>query len=151
MNSVNFYHLKNSNTYSVLSKLIEKALEQEEQILIRTGSSTATNEIDEFLWSYDLSSFLPHSILGDQESTFNSIHISNEFDNPNNAQFFFVINTGNVNSGEILRFKRSFILFNDDDLDILEFSQKLWMELKNKSVERKYWTQEDKRWVLKES
>ena len=149
MNNINFYHLKHTDSFQALSKLLEKAVMEGEEILVRTRSQTATDELDEYLWSYDLSSFLTHSRLGDQDSCLSPIHISNALENPNNAQFFFVVNTKNVGVDEILNFKRTFILFNNDDADILKFMRSLWTNLEKKPVERRYWTQENQRWTLK--
>ncbi len=150
MNNVNFYHLKNTNSFSALSKLLEKAVHEGERSLVRTRSSMATDELDEYLWSYELSSFLPHSKPGDQEISLSPIHISDEIDNPNNAQFLFVVNTERVNIDEILSFKRTFIIFNNDDVDILKSTMSLWTNLEKVPIERRYWTQDNQRWVLKE-
>ena len=136
--------------YSTLSKLLEKAIQEGKQSLVRTGSSTVTDAIDEYLWSYDLSSFLPHSRVGDHEISSSPIHISNEIDYLNNAQFLFVVSTDNVDIDEILNFKRTFIIFNNDDLNILKFNRSLWSNLGKRSIERRYWTQENQRWVHKE-
>ena len=150
MNNINFYHLKNTGIYSTLSKLLEKAMQEGKQSLVLTGSSTVTNALDEYLWSYDLSSFLPHSKLGDQEICSSPIHISNEIDYLNNAQFLFVVSTDNVNVDEILNYKRTFIIFNNDDNDVLKFNRSLWTNLEKRLIERRYWTQENQRWVHKE-
>ena len=150
MNNINFYHLKHWSIYSTLSKLLEKAIKEGKQSLVRTGSLTATDALDEYLWSYDLSSFLPHSKLGDQEICSSPIHISNEIDYLNNAQFLFVVSTDNVSIDEILNFKRTFIIFNNDDVDVLKFNRSLWTNLEKRLIERRYWTQENQRWVHKE-
>ena len=150
MNNINFYHLNNASIYSTLSKLLEKAIQEGEQSLVRTGSLTATDALDEYLWSYDLSSFLPHSRLGDQEISSSPIYISNEIDYLNNAQFLFVVSTDNVKVDEILNFKRTFIIFNNDDVDILKFNRSLWTNLEKWPIKRRYWTQENQRWTQKE-
>ena len=49
MNSLNFYHLNKTNTYLALCKLVEKAFEQKQKVLIRTNSQEVTDEIDETL------------------------------------------------------------------------------------------------------
>ena len=151
MNSVNFYHLKKTNTYVALRKLVEKAMQQEKRVLLRTGSNIISEEISEMLWSYDLSSFIPHSKLGDPDSEFSSIHITHDYKNPNGASFFFIINTSNFSLREIDEFERSFILFNNEDTEFKLLAQKLWSDLKTFDFELRYWIEESTGWKLKKS
>ena len=81
---VNFYHLNTINIYLALAKLLDKALSQEQKILVRTDSARVAEEIDEFLWSYDLPSFIPHSKVGDKNFKMSPIYITDEENNPNN-------------------------------------------------------------------
>ena len=149
MTSVNFYHLKTSNIYVALTKLLEKALLQKQNILVRTDSLIITNEIDEVLWSYDLSSFVPHNKLGDQDSNMSPIFITHEKKNLNNAELLFILSTPKFSIEEFLIFKRTFILFNDDDLEFLQSIERVWLELENFELERSYWIQERTGWKPK--
>ena len=106
-------------------------------------------EIDEMLWSNNLSKFVPHSFFGDQHSQFSPIHITSEMDNPNNAEFLFIINVLKLSVSDILNFDRTFILFNDDEPDAFKLAQKLWAELDDVNIERNYWTQTSDGWRQK--
>ena len=149
MTNVNFYHLKTINIYLALTKLLEKALPNEKNILVRTDSSRITNEIDEFLWSYDLSSFIPHSKLGDQDFKMSPIYITDEENNLNNADILFIMSTPKFSVQEILTLKRTFILFNNNDLEFLKLIENVWLKLEDSEIERNYWVQEREGWKLK--
>ena len=142
---VNFYHLNTINIYLALAKLLDKALSQEQKILVRTDSTRVAEEIDEFLWSYDLPSFIPHSKVGDKNFKMSPIYITDEKNNPNNAEILFIISTPKLSLEEILTFKRTFILFSNNDLEILNLIERFWLELENPEVKRSYWVQEKKR------
>ena len=149
MNSINFYHLNKTNTYLALCKLVEKAFEQKHKVLIRTNSQEVTDEIDETLWSYYAVSFLPHSKLSDHIKDYSPIYISNENDNSNNASYLFIVNTTNFSIPEICKFQRTFVLFNNLDKDFMGIARKLWIDTADCNLERKYWVEENKGWVLK--
>ena len=146
---VNFYHLNTINIYLALAKLLDKALSQEQKILVRTDSARVAEEIDEFLWSYDLPSFIPHSKVGDKNFKMSPIYITDEENNPNNAEILFIISTPKFSLKEILTLKRTFILFSNSDLEILNLIERFWLELENPEVKRSYWVQEKKGWELK--
>ena len=150
MGRVDFYHLKNAKIYFAVGKLIEKVIDQKERVLVRTDSQIVSEEIDEFLWSYDLSNFLPHGKLGDPNSKYNPIHITNEEDNPNNANILFIISTSKLSVAEIVKFKRTFILFSDGDLNFFEPARQIWKELGHLEINRNYWAQEKSGWTLRD-
>ena len=70
-------------------------------------------------------------------------------DNPNNAEFLFIINVLKLSVSDILNFDRTFILFNDDEPDAFKLAQKLWAELDDVNIERNYWTQTSDGWRQK--
>ena len=149
MNSVNFYHLNKTDTYFALCKLVNQAFAQERKVLVRTSSQEVTEEINEILWSYDLTSFLPHSKAGDQNNEASPIHISNESDNPNNASYLFVVNNSNFSIPEICQFQRTFIIFNNQDKEFMDIARKLWVDTAGSNLGRRYWVEEDTGWILK--
>ena len=151
MHSINFYHLSRTDTYVALCKLLVKAFEQEINVVVRTNSTEVTDDIDERLWSFDSSSFMPHSKLGDVNNNLSPIYVTSENDNPNNAVYLFILNTSNFSLPEICEFERTFILFNNDDKYFLEIARKLWLDLESFEIDRKYWVQGKQGWELKKS
>ena len=93
-----------------------------------------------------MSTFLPHSKLGDQYCSFSPVYITDGIDDPTNADFLFIIGASNFTVLDILNFRRTFILFNNDDHDFCTFVKKIWGELENYDIERNYWIQEITGW-----
>jgi DNA polymerase-3 subunit chi len=60
---IDFYVLqKATRTWlSVLAQLCEKALQQQQHVLIQTHDDLQATAIDEYLWTFNDVSFLPHS------------------------------------------------------------------------------------------
>lgn len=148
MSRIDFYHLTNTNIYKALDNLLEKVSLQKRRVIIRTDSIMVAEEIDEMLWTYNLSKFIPHSIVGDRYSGSSPIHITNESENPNRAEFLFIINIANLSASEMSKFERTFVLFDSNDPEVLQSAQKLWAELANIIIDRHYWTQKTGGWEL---
>ena len=151
MNSINFYHLSKTNTYLALCKLLEKAVDQGNKVLVRTHSEVVTEEIDEVLWSYDPTSFLPHGKVVDHNNRVCPINIGSGNMNPNNASYLFIVSTTNFSIEEILQFRITFVLFNDHDKEFISNARKLWVETGGFDIKRKYWIEDKNGWTLKKS
>ena len=68
MTQVNFYTLPSSETHSRLlfvCRLTEKAYSLGHRIHIQTDSEQQSKLLDDLLWQYSASSFIPHSESGD--------------------------------------------------------------------------------------
>ena len=80
---VNFYYIK-SDFKILVTKLCEKLIKERYKVLIKVGSKKEQEELDDYLWSYEEYSFLPHRtsldafdndekiiiLNGDEEETF---------------------------------------------------------------------------------
>jgi len=59
------------------------------------------------------------------------------------------VNTAIFSIPEICQFQRTFVLFNNLDKDFKDIARKLWVDTADYDIERKYWVEENKGWVLK--
>lgn len=74
MTRINFYILQSDNEQSLLEfccKLVEKAAKQGNTVLIHTESEHESNVFDDLLWQFRPESFVPHSIVQDENSVAN--------------------------------------------------------------------------------
>ena len=62
--NLNFYFIKSSFDL-IISKLCYTLLKKKYKILIKMNSQKESTRIDDFLWTYDKHSFLPHSTEND--------------------------------------------------------------------------------------
>ena len=56
---VNFYYIK-SDFKILVAKLCEKLVKEKYKVLIKVGNKKEQEELDDYLWSYEEYSFLPH-------------------------------------------------------------------------------------------
>lgn len=70
MAKADFYILNNHDhgaRLSFLARLVEKATKLGHRIYIHTNSSQQATEIDDYLWSYKIESFLPHNLSNNRD------------------------------------------------------------------------------------
>ena len=56
---INFYYIK-SDFKILVTRLCEKLIKESYKVLIKVGSKKEQEELDDYLWSYEQYSFLPH-------------------------------------------------------------------------------------------
>ena len=64
---VNLYYLK-SDFKNVLLRLCKKILMKNEKLLVNLNCENDMRLIDDYLWTYDKESFLPHTVLNESIS-----------------------------------------------------------------------------------
>lgn len=82
MTEINFYVSKEmglEHRLNIVYRLIQRALQRNLNIHIHTDSETTSTKLDDFLWSQDKTSFIPHGIINAEKDT--QIPASNEAQN----------------------------------------------------------------------
>jgi len=139
---VDFYQLAGTPVEAVVPQLAAKTLENGERLLIVASDARLRGSLDESLWSYDPTSFLPHSQSGDGAPGNQAILLSDGTDAANMAKYIMLAD------GEwreaALTFDRAFYLF---DADRLDDARNAWRSLSDMDdVEPRYWKQDNGRW-----
>lgn len=65
MPKIDFYILSDTKRLEFACRLIEKIYKQQHRIYIHTDNSTEAYRLDEMLWTYSDTSFLPHNLYGE--------------------------------------------------------------------------------------
>ncbi|TNF33910.1 MAG: DNA polymerase III subunit chi [Gammaproteobacteria bacterium] len=81
MSRVDFYILPDQQTASLnlfTCRLVEKAWQQGNRILIHTASAEHSQQLDDLLWTFNDGSFIPHAISGDDSEAQQPIVISHQ-------------------------------------------------------------------------
>jgi DNA polymerase III subunit chi len=129
----------------VIASIAEKILAQDGRLLIVASDEGALARLDRQLWDQGAASFLPHGIAGGTDDARQPILLSTSPDAPNLARNLLIAD------GEwrdaALAYDRAFYLF---DSVTLEGARLAWKLLAGREgVERRYWAQEDGKWVKK--
>lgn len=139
---VDFYQLAGTPVEAVVPQLAAKVLEKGERLLIVAGDARLRGLLDEALWTYDPTSFLPHGQSDDGAHGNQDILLSAEADAANAAKYIMLAD------GEwreaALNFDRAFYLF---DAERLDDARNAWRSLSDMDdVEPRYWKQDNGRW-----
>lgn len=139
---VDFYQLAGTPIEAVVPQLAAKTLENGERLLIVASDERLRGVLNEALWTYDPTSFLPHGLAGEDVPEDQPVLLSAETDAGNDAKFVMLAD------GEwrdaALNFDRAFYLF---DADRLDDARNAWRSLAGMdTVEPRYWKQDNGRW-----
>jgi DNA polymerase-3 subunit chi len=142
---IDFYQLADTPAERVIASIAEKVLESDGRLLIVAEDEAFLTRLDRLLWDQGAASFLPHGIAGGAEDTRQPILLSTGTDAPNQARNMLIAD-GTWREAA-LTYDRSFYLF---DGATLEGARLAWKLLAGREgVERRYWAQENSKWVKK--
>ena len=145
MTDISFYHLTTRSLEHALPKLLELTIESGERALVVVGNKERMEFLNEHLWSYEASSWLPHGARDDGDPSDHPIYLSIENENPNSATFLFLVD--GASGLELDSFKRVFDLFDGRDEKAVAAARVRWASLKSGRHVLSYWRQgEDGRW-----
>jgi DNA polymerase III subunit chi len=142
---VDFYQLGGSPPEQVIASIAEKLLAQDLRLLVVAGDEALLARLDRLLWDQGPATFLPHGLAGGPDDTRQPILLSTSPDAPNLARNVLIADGEWRDSA--LSYDRAFYLF---DSATLEGARLAWKLLAGREgVERRYWAQEDGKWVKK--
>lgn len=111
---INFYEVDDGVVKS-MAPLLLKILDEKKRALIFANSQNYLQEIDNALWSYGRSKFIPHALIFDNdfESKEQPILLTNKLQNTNKADYLiFLDEPDDLNFYQ--KFKRVFYFFQLD-------------------------------------
>jgi len=118
LSEIFFYKLKNSSSEIFLTSLIEKSIENNWNSVVLLDNIERMEEINDFLWSYKDTSFLPHGSQNDKNSELHRVYLTCEEENPNDSDVIFSIDgllIKNINS-----WQRCIYIFNEQNLKVVD-------------------------------
>jgi len=118
LSEIFFYKLKNSSSEIFLTSLIERSLENNWNSVVLLDNIERMEEINDFLWSYKDTSFLPHGSQNDKNSELHRVYLTCEEENPNDSDVIFSIDgllIKNINS-----WQRCIYIFNEQNLKVVD-------------------------------
>lgn len=150
MSRVDFYHLQRQTLDEVLPKLLEKAYETGQKILVKIGNEERVEFINSLLWTYNDQSFLPHGSKKDGNGDIQPIWLTSEDDNPNGASLLFLVDGAEASMEAVAAFSRIFNIFDGNNPEAVQKSREFWKALKAAEHECHYWQQDDAgKWTAK--
>jgi len=142
---VDFYQLGSSPPEQIIGSIAEKLLAQDGRLLIVAEDEGLLARLDRILWDQAPTGFLPHGLAGGSEDARQPILLSTSPDAPNLARNMLIAD-GQWREAA-LAYERAFYLFDSASLEAARLAWKLLAG--RDGVERRYWAQEDGKWVKK--
>lgn len=149
MGEVLFYHLTNAPLERSLPELLSRSLQRGWRCVVRAGNAARLNALDEMLWTYDDTSFLPHGTAEMGQAADQPIYLTTGPENPGNASVLMLVQGARINADEIPAYERICLIFNGNEADSLSAARNDWVAVKDAGAKGKYWAQDDGRWVQK--
>lgn len=141
MTDIRFYHLQNQSLEQALPKLMEKVVEGGFKAVIKADSEAQLETLDKVLWDYDPASFLPHDKVGCEFPEAQTLYLTTQDDNPNNANILVLIDT--VKSDAVETYERCLYMFDGRNEDIVAAAREDWKRLKEGPHTMSYWQQRE--------
>jgi DNA polymerase III subunit chi len=139
---VRFHHLERRRVDQALPRLLERALEEGQRVLVRASSDEMVAALNERLWTYDDASFLPHGAAGDGDPMTQPIFLTSELDNPNGATMLVRLAGVEANEADEA-FDLVVLMFDGRDEAALAHARGEWRRLKDQGRTISYWRESD--------
>jgi DNA polymerase III subunit chi len=142
---VDFYQLAGTPPEQVIASIAEKILSADGRLIVIAEDEAYLARLDRMLWDQGPTSFLPHGLAGGSDDVRQPVLLTASPDAPNRARNLLVAD--GIWREAALTFDRSFFLFDDATL---QGAREAWKSLADRDgVERRYWAQQDGKWVQK--
>ncbi len=145
MAEVLFYHLERTTLEKALPDLLVRSLARSWRVVLTVGSDERLEALNNQLWSFDDSSFLPHGSAADGHAADQPIWLTTGDDNPNGANVRFLVD--GASTEDFSGFERLVFMFDAADADALATARGAWKKAREAGADATYWKQDENgRW-----
>jgi DNA polymerase-3 subunit chi len=142
MSEVRFYHLERQSQMQVLPLLLSKALERGHRIVVKMSSAGDVERMNDHLWAYDPSGFLPHGSAKNGAKELQPVYLTDEDENPNDADVLILCSGARSDmQGD---FKLCCEMLNGNDPEDISAARARWKTYKEKEFDVTYWQQNER-------
>lgn len=146
-----FYHLERSSVEDTLPPLLEKCVERQWRVIVKSNASDQLDALDKKLWTYKPNAWLPHALVSDDAASNDRQPILLACDDSPlgeqnlQAQALFLLE--GAGWAGVTELKRIFVLFDGRDENAVALARNNWRAAKTAGFIPSYWRQsEDGKW-----
>jgi DNA polymerase-3 subunit chi len=148
MTEVRFYHLQRANLERVLPVMLGRVLERGQRAVVQLGSKERLEAVNDWLWTFDKSSFLPHGSAAEGHPGEQPVWLTLEEERPNGAEVLFLAD--GATSAKTAEFELVAELFDGNDQEAVTAARQRWKGYKEAGHAVTYWQQDESgRWQQK--
>ncbi len=149
MSEVFFYHLTNSSLGQMLPQILDRTLQNNWRVLLRSVHQDQLDRLDAQLWGGNDALFLPHGINGGKHDVDQPVLLTLGRDNLNGAKALILVHGSKTTKEEVAGYERVSLIFNGNDQMAVDEARIDWKKLTDGGVKAKYWSQASGRWEMK--
>ena len=139
---INFYQT-NDLIHKSIAPILTKILEDGKRALIFSKNQELLNQIDEGLWSFSKTKFIPHGLAQEEIPPLKQpILLTKEPKNLNAANYLIMLDK--TDDDFVADFEKVFYFFGDQNLAP---AKDLWRYYKSKSATLNFYKKEQDKWV----
>lgn len=143
---IRFYHLTASRLDHALPTLLQRTLGRGWKAVVLAGSSERVDALNQTLWTYESSSFLPHGSAKDGDAALQPVWLTDTPENPNAAQVLFLLDGMDC---AFDGFELVCTLFDGNDGEATDHARLQWKTWKEQGFPLTYWQQGENGWEQK--
>ncbi len=116
MTEINFYVSKDEglqHRLAIAYRLVNLAIQRKLSIHIHTDNEETSKKLDDYLWTKENCSFIPHTVIINDQSLNNEIYISHDFEPISNCDY--LINLSNQRPAFFSRFSKVAEILDTND------------------------------------
>lgn len=137
-----FYHLEASTLKGVLPDLLTKTLSKGWRALVRFPDGTDLSEWDEFLWTFQDQSFLPHGREDQGRADQQPILLANQLQTAEGFDAVFLIDGAAVDAADGV--SRIMVMIDGRSDEAVQRERARWKQLKETGATLSYWQQDER-------
>lgn len=141
MTEVTFYQLTQTTLEKTLPKLLEKAYQAAERVVVYAESEDRLDQLDHSLWTYAQLSFLPHATHKDADIDLQPILLTNKPENPNKSDILVVLDGADVQ--DVSGFRKCFDIFEGVTAASIEAAEQRLRNVQQKGHKVIFWQQSE--------
>lgn len=134
-----FYHLEASTLKGVLPDLLTKTLSKGWRALVRLPDGSDLTDWDDYLWTYQDQSFLPHGREDQGRADQQPILLANKTDTAAGFDAVFLLNGADV--ADVAGVSRVMVMIDGRSQEAVQRERTRWKALKDSGASMSYWQQ----------
>lgn len=148
MTEIRFYHLQKQTLDQALPLILEKVYDTKKNAVVRLSDKKEVARMNDVLWSYKETSFLPHGYEKTGKATMQPIWLTDKPENPNNANILIL--TQNTVEEDMTPYDLCCEILDGHNDKAIQEARKRWKTYKDQGFEVTYWHQnENGKWEKK--
>lgn len=140
MTDISFYHLLTTPLEAALPRLMEKSLAGGMNAVVRLGSESQMEQLNEALWTYRADSFLPHGSMNEPFPEQQPVYLTIRDENPNQAQVLVITDGSTI--ADPSAYGKILDMFDGHDHQAVDAARARWKAYKDGDHTIRYFQQQ---------